>query len=230
MRAIATTIRDRSQKWWGQYEASCARLDEAMRAMETALGEKWQVLQAWRARLYEQARHQPPCYSLLWVQRAMVVAKWLVGMSGAGTVLAFTFYIQSYLSISSIKDDCVSLHFVADANGGAVWLARRFLVSGMLALLAIVLPTAVGIGRTFLRWMKAYKLPPLPPGHEFDGWSEYQVRRIRDLQWLIVVFSFLIFLGVTLSLLFSGIAGNPEGVRARWHKFELQCAPPQPPD
>ena len=41
------------------------------------------------------------------MQRATALAKWLLGLSGAGTVLALTFYIQSYLSILSIKNDCV---------------------------------------------------------------------------------------------------------------------------
>jgi hypothetical protein len=83
---------DRFGKWWGQY-------------------------QAWRARFREQQR-LPASYSLIAVQRATAVAKWLVGLSGAATVLAFALYIQSYLSILSIKNDCVSLRFVADANSG----------------------------------------------------------------------------------------------------------------
>jgi hypothetical protein len=110
MRATETAIRDRLRRWWGQFRA-------------------------WKARLDEQ-QHQRACYSLISVQRASAVAKWLAGMSGAGTVLAFAFYIQSYLSILSIKNDCVSRRFVADANGAAVWIAGFFLVSGMLALLA----------------------------------------------------------------------------------------------
>jgi hypothetical protein len=66
----------------------------------------------------------------------------------------------------------------------------------MLALLAIAWPTAVGIGRNLLRWMKADKLPPLQPGHEFDGWSEFQVTgRVTITQAVMLFFSFLIFFG-----------------------------------
>ena len=155
MRAIVTAIRDRFRKWQGQYLATCARLDEAM--TETAIRDRFQKwrgqYQAWRARFNEQG-HQPACYSLIVVQRTTAVAKWLAGLSGGGTVLAFGFFIQSYLSILSIKNDCVSLQFVADANFGAGWCAGWFLVSGMLALLAIAWPAAVGIGRNFLRWRK----------------------------------------------------------------------------
>jgi hypothetical protein len=201
----AAAIRDRFQKSRGQY-------------------------QAWRARYDEQARQQPACYSLIAVQRATAVAKWLLGLSGAGTVLAFAFYIQSYLSILSIKNDCVSLRFVADANSGAAWLARLFLLSGMLALLAIAWPAAVGIARNLLRWMKAHKLPPLQPGHEFDGWSDFQVTgRVTILQWVMVTVSSLLFFGLTFSLVFSAPVIKPEGVLEEWHKFELQCLP-LPPD
>jgi hypothetical protein len=199
----ATAIRDRFQKWRGQY-------------------------QAWRARFREQQR-QPASYSLIAVQRATAVAKWLVGLSGAATVLAFALYIQSYLSILSIKNDCVSLQFVADANSGAVWYARLFLLSGVLALFALAWPTAVGIERNFLRWWKAHKLPPLQPGHEFDGWSEYQVTgRVTILQWVLVVFSSVLFFGLTSILVFSEIGMKPEDVLKEWHKFELQCLPQSP--
>jgi hypothetical protein len=198
----ATAIRDRFQKWWGQYRA-------------------------WRARFREQQR-QPASYSLIAVQRATAVAKWLVGLSGAATVLAFALYIQSYLSILSIKNDCVSLRFVADANSGAVWYARGFLLSGVLALFALAWPTAVGIRRNFLCWLKALKLPPLQPGHEFDGWSEYQVTgRVTILQCVLVFFSSVFFFGLISLLVFSGIGIKPEGVLKEWHNFELQC--PQPP-
>jgi hypothetical protein len=134
MRAIKTAIRDRFRKWQGQYQVWCARLDAAMRALETAIRDRFQKwrgpYQAWRARYDEQARQQPACYSLIAVQRATAVAKWLLGLSGAGTVLAFAFYIQSYLSILSIKNDCVSRRFVADANSGAALMARCFCCPG----------------------------------------------------------------------------------------------------
>jgi hypothetical protein len=174
-RQAPTAIRDRFQKWRGQYLATCARLDEAMQAIDTAIRDQWWGrYQAWDARLREQQR-QPACYSLSSVQRTTAVAKWLVGLSGAGTVLAFAFYIQGYLSILSIKNDCVSLHFVAHAMTTAVAYANGFMWSGIFALAAIILPTVVGIGRNLLRWHKAHKLPPLEPGHEFDGWSDFQV-------------------------------------------------------
>ena len=231
MRAIATAIRDRFRKWQGQYLATCARLDEAM--TETAIRDRFQKwrgqYQAWRARLDEQG-HQPACYSLIAVQRTTAVAKWLAGLSGAGTVLAFGFYVQSYLSILSIKNDCVSLQFVADANRGAALFAVLFLVSGMLALLAIAWPTGVGIARNRLRWTKALKLPPLQPGHEFDGWSEFLVsQRVTGLQWVLLFVSALLFFGLTYTLVSFAIGSKPEGVLEEWHNFELQCLP-QPPD
>jgi hypothetical protein len=257
MRAIATAIRDRFHRWWGQYQAWLARLDEAMRAIATAIRDRFQNRrgqhQAWLARLDEamrviatairdrfqrwwgqrqarQAWHreqarQPACYSLSSAQRATAVAKWLLGLSGAGTVLAFAFYIQSYLSILSIKNDCVSLRFVADANRGAVFFVRSFLVSGVLALLAIAWPTAVGIVRNFFR--EAHTLPPLQSGHEFDGWSESRVRGwVTSVQWLMVTFSFVLFFVLTLYLaFFFAIGTTPERVLEEWHFFELQCLP-----
>jgi hypothetical protein len=211
-------IRGRFQKWWGQYLATCARLDQAMQAIESQY-------RAWDARFREQQR-QPACYSLIAVQRATAFAKWLAGLSGAATVLAFGFYVQSYLSILSIKNDCVSLRFVADANSGAVWFARGFLVSGVLALFALAWPTWVGIRRNLLRWYKAQKLPPLQPGHEFDEWSDFQVTgRVTIPQCVLMFFSSLFFFGLILILVSSGIGMRPEGVLAEWHNFELQCHP-----
>jgi hypothetical protein len=218
-RAIVTAIRDRFRKWQGQYLATCARLDEAM--TETAIRDRFQKWRGQRARLYEQSHQQQACYSLIAVQRATAVAKWLLGLSGAGMVLAFAFYIRSYLSILSIKNDCVSRRFVTDANSATVSVARWFLVSGMLALLAIAWPTAVGIVRNLRRWKKAQ--PPLQPGHEFDGWSEYQVtEHVTILQWVMVLFSSVFFFGLTLSVVFFAIGSKPEDV---WHHFELQCLP-----
>ena len=93
-----------------------------------------------------------------------------------------------------IKNDCVSLQFVADANKGAVAYARGFLASGILALFAIALPPAVGMGRNFLSWWKASKQPPLQPGHEFDGWSEVQVTsRVTIWQCAMVLLSAVLF-------------------------------------
>ena len=219
--------------WRGQHQAWRARFDEEVRQAPTAIYDRfqkwWGPYQAWRARFREQQR-QPACYSLIAVQRATALAKWLLGLSGAGTVLALTFYIQSYLSILSIKNDCVALRFVADANSGAAWYARGFLISGGLALLALVWPTWVGIRRNFLRWYKASKLPPLQPGHEFDGWSDFQVTdRVTIPQCVMVFLSFLFFFGLTYFLVSSGIGMTPEGVLKEWHYFELQCPAAKPP-
>jgi hypothetical protein len=224
----ATPIRDRFQQWRGRYLATCARLDEAMQAIETAIRDQWWgQYQAWDARFREQQR-QPARYSLIAVQHPAAVAKWLLGLSGAGTVLALTLYMQSYLSILSIKNDCVSLRFVAHAITEAAAYAYGFMWSGMLALVAIALPTVVGIGRNLRRWYKAQKLPPLQAGQEFDGWSDFQVTgRVTILQWVLVAFSSLLFFGLTYTLVSSGIGMKPEGVLKEWHYFELQCLPPQ---
>jgi preprotein translocase subunit SecG len=78
--------------------------------------------------------------------------------------------------------------------------------------------------------MKVHKLPPLQLGHEFDGWSEFQVTgRVTMLQRFMLFFSSLFFFGLTLTLVFFAIASKPERVREEWHQFELQCLP-QPPD
>ena len=154
-----------------------------------------------------------------------------MGLNGAATVLAFAVHAQSYLSILSIKSDCASRLFVADAISQAASFAASFLLSGMLALFAIALPPAVGMGRNFLSWWKASKQPPLQPGHEFDGWSECQVTgRVTIPQCVMVFFSSLFFFGLIYILVSSGIGMKPEGVLAEWHKFELQCLPPQPSD
>jgi hypothetical protein len=211
-------------------DSRVGRIRYPLNQAATAIRDRFQKWRVWRAGLYEQARHQPACYSLIAVQRFTAIAKWLLGLSGAGTVLSFGFFIQSYLSILSIKNDCVSLRFVADANSGAAWYARGFLLSGMLALFALTWPTAVGIGRNLLRWMKADKLPPLQPEHEFDGWSDYQVTgRVTILQWVLVVFSSLFLFGLIFILVSSEIGMKPEGVLKEWRYFELQCRP-QPSD
>jgi hypothetical protein len=78
--------------------------------------------------------------------------------------------------------------------------------------------------------MKALKLRPLQPGHEFEGWSEFQVTSwVTFFQWFMVFFSSLLFFGLTFSLLFYAIGSKPEGVLGELHNFELQCLP-QPPD
>jgi hypothetical protein len=151
-------------------------------------------------------------------------------MNGVATVVAFGFYAQSYLSILSIKDDCVSREFVASANLAAVEFAGWFLGCGALALLAIASPAAVGIGRNYLRWRKGHNVPPLQPGQEFDGWSEFQVKRVASWQKCLVLTSSSLFFLLILTLMFSAIGGNPEGVRAEWHNFEVRCLQKQPLD
>ena len=157
----ATAIRDRFQQWRGQYLATCARLDEALPTIDRAIRDRisrgksrtaqwWGRYRAWDARFHEQ-QHQPARYSLIAVPHATAFAKWLLGLSGAGMVVAFGFYVQSYLSILSIKNDCVSLHFVAAAISDAARLAGLFLLSGISALFALIWPTIVGIGRNLLR-------------------------------------------------------------------------------
>ena len=199
---------DRFRKWWGQHRA-------------------------WRARLVEQDR-QPACYSLISVKRTTAFARWILGMSSAATVLAFAIYIQTYLSIlsiMSIKDDCVSQEFIANANLNAAVAVVVFLASGLLALLAITWPAGWGIGRNLLRSMKAQNLPPLQPGQELDGWSEFHVNgRVVFWQKTVVVLSALIFFGLIFRLVFTPIGDKPEGVRAELHKFELRCLQRQPPD
>jgi len=234
----ATAIRDRFQQWRGQYLATCARLDEALPTIDRAIRDRisrgksrtaqwWGRYRAWDARFHEQ-QHQPARYSLIAVPHATAFAKWLLGLSGAGMVVAFGFYVQSYLSILSIKNDCVSLHFVAAAISDAARLAGLFLLSGILALFALIWPTVVGIGRNLLRWYKAHELPPLQPEHKFDEWSDFQVTgRVTIVQGVLVGFSFLLFVLLTFGLVFFSVGSTPEGVLRIWHKFELQCLLPQ---
>src|SRR6516164_1024034 len=111
---------------------------------------------------------------------------------------------------------------------GAVAYARGFLASGILALFAIALPPAVGMGRNFLSWWKASKQPPLQPGHEFDGWSEVKVTsRVTIWQCAMVLLSAVLFFGLALIPVYSAIGSKPEGILKEWHYFERQC--PQPP-
>ena len=182
----------------------------------------------WPGTRYRKQQHQPARYSLIAVQHPAAVAQWLLGLSGAGTVLAFTFYMQSYLSMLSIKNDCVSLRLVAHAMREAVAYAYGFMWVGILALVTIGLPRAVGIGRNLLRWYKAHELPPLQPEHKFDEWSDFQVTgRVTILQGVLVGFSLLIFVLLTFGLVFFTTGSTPEGVLRIWHSFELQCLPPQ---
>jgi len=89
---------------------------------------------------------------------------------------------------------------------------------GILALVTIGLPRAVGIGRNLLRWYKAQELPPLQPGHELAEWSDFQVTgRVTSLQWLSVVLSGFLFLLILFGMM------KPERALMEWHYFELQC-------
>ena len=110
-------------------------------------------------------------------------------------------------------------------------LARMFLVSGMLALLALACPTLVGIWRNFIRSRKAVKLPPLQPGQEFDGWSEYQVyENVASLQLALVILSSVLLFGLTVIVAFSTRGMKPEDVLKDLHYFEQHCPlPPLPP-
>ena len=187
--------RDRFRQWWAQY---------------------W----AWDARLRWQDR-RPAHYSLIAVRRATTAAKWLVGLNGAALVLSFSFYIQAYMSILSIKGDCPSLLFVADAIKGALIFASWFLVAGTLAAIAAGWPSAIGIGRNMLGWRKGR--PPLEPEHEFEGWSEFQVaNRVAGQQWILVVVSSVFFFAAVVGVLILRVGSNPG---EEWHSFELQCLP-----
>jgi hypothetical protein len=138
---------------------------------------------------------------------------------------------QRLESILSIKDDCVSRGFVADAIKSAHWFMGLSLSAGVLALAAIAWPSAIGIGRNRLRWRKAQKLPPLKPGHEFEGWTEFQATfRVPFWQWLMVVLSLgLLVLQIWLWLFVFG-GSTPESVQRIWHGFEVPCVRGFTPD
>ena len=121
-------IRDRLRQWWAQYRA-------------------------WDARVRWQDR-RPAHYSLIAVQRATTVAKWLVGLNGAALVLSFAFYIQAYLSIYRSKSTDRRWLFVADAIKGAAYFASWFLAAGTRAAIAAGWPSVIGIGRNMLGWKK----------------------------------------------------------------------------
>lgn len=201
-------IRDRFRKWCDRH-GWCA------------LFPAWWTRLTWRDR-------QPASYSLAHAQNTTTFAKWLAGLSGAAVVLACAYYMQAYLSVLSIKDDCVSRRFVADAIYSAATFLIWAIAAGLLALAAIVWPAVVRGWRNGTRRMAAK--PPLQPGHEFDGLSEGQVRWRLIPQGILVLLSgaslatlivFLIWFGVT-------IGGRPEGVQKMWHDFELKCLPKPP--
>jgi hypothetical protein len=121
-------------------------------------------------------QHQQTGYSLVWVQHTTALAKWLAGLSGAALVLIYALYMRSYLSILSIRGDCVSREFVANVHK-----AGRVLSSSRRGLWR---PGAgchqlAGIGRLCRNRRNAPRQrgakAPLQPGHEFDGLTENQV-------------------------------------------------------
>jgi hypothetical protein len=158
------------------------------------------------------------------VQHTTTVAKWLAGLSGAGAVLAFAFYMQAYLSILSINDVCVSRRFVADAIGAATaFVVWTVVVCGLPAVAAIVCPSMVGVARNWRRKREAK--PPLQPGHEFDGLSEGQVLNVWVSQMLLLLVSISALATLIGFFIWLGAArlGKPEGVQKMWHEFELRC-------
>jgi hypothetical protein len=146
-----------------------------------------------------------------------------VGLNGVALALAFTFYIQAYLSIPSIKDDCASRRFVADAMWGPDRLGRWFLFAGALALIAVALPGIIASLRNFRR---GRTLPLLRSGREFDGWSEESVLGVVWAQALLMAVSFVIWAVFTVYLLIAAPDSTPEGVQRDWHNFELKCLQP----
>lgn len=203
---VATTALNWLRQWWARYRAEGARL-------------RWQD-------------DQPARYTLVAVQRATTVAKWLAGLSGAALVLAFAFYIQAYLSIPSIKDDCVARLFVADAIKGALLFAWWALVAGVLALVTISLPALVGVWRnraSFGGRRRRMNQPPLELGHELDGLTEWHVSFVAGAQAALLFFSCGALFLLVFGLLYFGIGSKPEGIQKGWHEFELKCLP-QPPD
>jgi hypothetical protein len=203
MWSVAVTTRDRLREWWARYRAEGARV-------------RWQD-------------RQPATYSLISVQRNTMLAKWLAGLSGGVVVLAFAYYIQAYLSILSIKDDCASRLFVADAIKGAVLCAGMALAAGILALAAISWPAMIGMWRNrFAGRRRREDKPPLRPGDEFDGLSE-SLLSLSIPQGLLTFLSALVLFGLIFIVVFLAPPIKPEGVQKIWHKFELQCLPKSQP-
>lgn len=199
-------VRDRARKWCDQHEW-CARF--------------------WGWWTGASLPERPASYSRGLVRNTTTLARWLAGLSGAAMVLSFAFYMQAYLSILSIKDDCVSRRFVADAIGGAVQFLDLSLLAGVSALAAIVWPVCVGAFRNRAR--RKWSTPPLQSGHEFDGWSENRVR----LCWLLRLLFMSISAGSLITLIYfllhvGGALSTPEGIQEHWHcNFEVGCLPPE---
>jgi hypothetical protein len=143
------------------------------------------------------------------VQQATTAAKWLVGLSGVALALTFTLYIQAYLSIPLIKDDCASRRFVADAMWGADRFGGWVLIGGALALFAVALPGIVSIGRK-----------------QFDGWSQDAVMWVFVCQIVAIFVSFLMTVALIALVLIWAPDSTPEGVQRDWHSFELKCLRP----
>jgi hypothetical protein len=93
-------------------------------------------------------QHQQTGYSLVWVQHTTALAKWLAGLSGAALVLIYALYMRSYLSILSIRGDCVSREFVANVHKAAAYFLVLAVASGVRALAAISWPALVAFAAT----------------------------------------------------------------------------------
>ena len=174
---------------------------------------------------------RPAGYSLNWVQHTTTVAKWLAGLNGAAVVLAFAYYIQAYLSILSIKNDCASRLFVADAMNGAVQFIGLAVIAGIMALTAIAWPAAVVGARRNSARRRSLQLP-LRPGQEFDGLSEAQVYRRAWFPQFLLCFSSAVLLSLLVWFLTIHVGvtiAKPEGLQDWWRAFEVKC-PKQPPD
>jgi hypothetical protein len=152
-------------------------------------------------------------------------ARWLAGLNGAAVVLAFAYYMQTYLSILSIKDDCVARLFVADAIKTASMFVIGAIAGGLLAMMALVWPVVVGGARNAARAAKGR--PLLQRGQEFDELSEFQAGWISMPQIILTLFSVLCLLVMVWFLLWFGmtIGGKPEGIQKIWHELELRCVP-----
>jgi hypothetical protein len=112
---------------------------------------------------------QPASYSIISASRASTVGLWFAGISGAALVLSFAFLIQAYLSL---KGDCATGEFVADAVFGAKVFILMHMSSGAFALIAAWLPAWTGGCRNYRRRRHNPQQPPLGSGHEYEGWSE----------------------------------------------------------
>jgi hypothetical protein len=160
------------------------------------------------------------------VQHTTIFAKWLAGLSGAAVVLACAYYMQAYLSVLSIKGDCVSRRFVADAIFSATTFLIWAIAAGLLALAAIVWPAAIrGGGTADVEWRRSRHCNP---GMNLTDCLRARSAGDRSRRGSILVFlsglslatliGFLIWFGVTIG----GQAGRrAEGVA----RFRAEVSP-----